>query len=70
MMLNVCHRSGADIIFAFFPYGQWWRRHRRVFWQHFNPTAIVAYKPIQRAVAHRFLYKILKDPSDYVTHVR
>ncbi|KAI0697653.1 cytochrome P450 [Cerioporus squamosus] len=61
---------GADIIFAFFPYGQWWRRHRRVFWQHFNPTASVAYNSIQRTVAHRFLYKILMNPSEYVKHVR
>ncbi|RDX45836.1 cytochrome P450 [Lentinus brumalis] len=61
---------GADIIFAFFSYGQWWRRHRRVFWQHFNPTASVAYNSIQRTVAHRFLYKILTSPSEYLNHVR
>ncbi|TFK92563.1 O-methylsterigmatocystin oxidoreductase [Polyporus arcularius HHB13444] len=62
--------SGGDIIFAFFAYGQWWRRHRRMFWQHFNPTASVAYNSIQRTVAHRFLYKILTRPSEHVKHVR
>nr|VWO95057.1 N/A [Ganoderma boninense] len=52
------------------PYGQWWRRHKRVFWQHFHPGAIASYQPIQRGAAHRFLKKLLKTPSKLREHIR
>ncbi|KAI0730576.1 cytochrome P450 [Earliella scabrosa] len=61
---------GANINFAFFPYGQWWRRHRRTFWQYFNPTISPKYRPIQRETAHKFLYRLLSDSSQYVKHIR
>lgn len=52
------------------PYGQWWRRHKRAFWQHFHPAAITSYQPIQRSSAHRFLNKLLKTPSKLREHIR
>ena len=53
------------------PYGQWWRRHRRAFWQHFNRNSVTAYWPAQREVAHRFLGKLLfGDPSRLREHIR
>ncbi|KAI0767313.1 CyP450 monooxygenase [Fomes fomentarius] len=61
---------GAHINFAFIPYGQWWRRHRRAFWQYFHPTVISDYRPIQRASAHRFLHRLLTDPSQFQKHIR
>ncbi|KAI0697621.1 cytochrome P450 [Cerioporus squamosus] len=62
--------SGSSLNFGFMPYGQWWRRHRRAFWQHFNPGAAAAHWPAQRAVAHLFLGKLLRDPSRLREHIR
>ncbi|KAI0767308.1 CyP450 monooxygenase [Fomes fomentarius] len=61
---------GAEISFAAMPYGQQWRRHRRAFWQHFNPNVTAEHRPFQRAMAHRFLYKLLTEPSQFKKHVR
>ena len=59
-----------DASFSAMPYGQWWRRHKRAFWQHFNPGAIPSYQPIQRSGARRFLKKLLKAPADLREHIR
>ena len=52
------------------PYGQRWRQHRRAFWRHFRAEAIVTYHPVQRAIAHKFLEKLLDDPSRLREHIR
>ncbi|RDX45824.1 cytochrome P450 [Lentinus brumalis] len=62
--------SGSSLNFGFMPYGQRWRRHRRAFWQHFNQGAAVAYWPAQRASAHQFLWKLLRDASRFREHIR
>ncbi|PIL24686.1 cytochrome P450 [Ganoderma sinense ZZ0214-1] len=62
--------TGIDASFSAMPYGQWWRRHKRAFWQHFNPGAIPSYQPIQRRGAHKFLNKLLKTPSELRDHIR
>ena len=56
-------RSGASPIFAFMPYGQWWRRHRRAFWQFFHQDASVQYQPTQESATHIFLEMLLESPS-------
>ena len=33
---------------SLFPHNQWWRRHRRAFWQYFLPDAIPNYLPSQQ----------------------
>ncbi|KAI1791791.1 cytochrome P450 [Ganoderma leucocontextum] len=62
--------TGIDASFSAMPYGQRWRRHKRAFWQYFNPGAIPSYQPIQRSGAHRFLNKLLKAPSELREHIR
>ncbi|KAI0697644.1 cytochrome P450 [Cerioporus squamosus] len=62
--------SGSKLNFGFLPHGQWWRRHRRAFWQHFNGKVSIAYRPAQRDVAHQFLGKLLRDPSRLSEHIR
>ena len=54
------------------PYGQWWRRHRRAFWQHFNPTAAPQHKHIAilRATTHKFLYTLIVDTTHFIKHIR
>ncbi|KAI0631915.1 cytochrome P450 [Trametes polyzona] len=56
--------AGQGFNFAFLPYGQYWRRHRRVFWQHFHGTAARNYWPVQRAAARDFCLKLLDRPTE------
>ncbi|RPD61592.1 cytochrome P450 [Lentinus tigrinus ALCF2SS1-6] len=62
--------SGSNLNLGFMPYGQWWRRHRRAFWQHFNRETATQYWAVQRDVAHRLLGKLLRDPLRFREHVR
>ncbi|KAI0698980.1 O-methylsterigmatocystin oxidoreductase [Cerioporus squamosus] len=62
--------SGADNNFGFMYYGPWWRRHRRAFWQYFHPGTVTGYRPVQRAAAHGFLYRLLEDPVNVKDHIR
>ena len=40
-------RMGFDWHITFMRYGEWWRRHRKLFHQKFHPTASTEYYPIQ-----------------------
>ncbi|TBU24770.1 cytochrome P450 [Dichomitus squalens] len=56
--------SGSSLNIAFMPYGQWWRRHRRSFWQYFHREATEGYKNTQQSAAHIFLQELWERPSD------
>ncbi|KAH9851712.1 cytochrome P450 [Lenzites betulinus] len=58
------HLAGHGYNFAFMPYGSFWRRHRRAFWQQFHPVASEKYRPIQRAYARDSLAKLLEMPTE------
>ncbi|RPD61608.1 cytochrome P450 [Lentinus tigrinus ALCF2SS1-7] len=62
--------TGESLNFGFMPYGRWWSRHRRAFWQHFDRDATIASGPIQRDMTHKFLERLLKDPSNLKEHMR
>ncbi|PIL22693.1 cytochrome P450 [Ganoderma sinense ZZ0214-1] len=55
---------------AFMPYGQWWRRHRRVFWQYFHPGAIFEYQGVLEQGAYRLLSRLLTTPENFEEHLR
>ena len=52
------------------PYGPWWRRHRRLVWQHFGSTAITKYHKLQEKSARALLARLLASPDKLVEHVR
>lgn len=52
-------RIGFDWHFGFMRYGDWWRRHRKVFHQKFHPTAATEYHPIQTRLT-RYVILVLK----------
>ena len=62
--------TGSHVNFAFMPYSQKWRRHRRAVWQYFNSWVIKKYHPAQEAVTRKFLVRLLRDPTNLVEHVR
>ncbi|KAI9058131.1 cytochrome P450 [Trametes sanguinea] len=55
--------AGQAYNFGFMPYGQWWRRHRRMFWQQFHPGVVSRYWPIQKSRTPDFLVKLLEQPT-------
>jgi len=59
-----------DFNFGLIPYGQWWRRHRRVFHEHFHPNAIRKYQPVQAREAHAFIKRLLESPKKFKQHIR
>ncbi|KAI0662177.1 CyP450 monooxygenase [Cubamyces menziesii] len=61
---------GWEWDFGFMPYGQTWRRHRRLFWQHFHPGVVSKYHTIQREASCRFLQKLLASPARLEDHIR
>ncbi|KAI1794936.1 cytochrome P450 [Ganoderma leucocontextum] len=52
------------------PYGNWWRRHRRAFWQHFFPASIERHVLVQKKYAQVFMRKLLEDPTRLCDHIR
>ncbi|KAI0752766.1 cytochrome P450 [Daedaleopsis nitida] len=62
--------TGSQLNLGFHPYGTWWRRHKRVFWQYFMPSAVKDYASIQRTTARKFLKLLLDDPSCFQQHIR
>ncbi|TBU40261.1 cytochrome P450 [Dichomitus squalens] len=52
------------------PYGSWWRRHKRAFWQHFHPASIDRHISIQKKYTRMFLRKLLAEPSRLREHIR
>ncbi|KAI8994215.1 CyP450 monooxygenase [Trametes punicea] len=54
---------GQEFNLAFMPYGIWWRRHRRAFWQQFHSGVVSKYQPAQKAAVHRFLVRLLEKPA-------
>ncbi len=68
--LKIAPRTGNDFNLGFMPYGDRWRRHRRAFWQYFRPQAGIEYRAVQRAMAGRFLRKVLRTPHELKEHLR
>ncbi|KAI0643153.1 CyP450 monooxygenase [Trametes meyenii] len=61
---------GQEYNLALMPYGQEWRQHRRVFWQHFHPGMVPKYQSTQRDVVHKFLARLEESPSRLQQHIR
>ncbi|KAF9054666.1 cytochrome P450 [Panaeolus papilionaceus] len=58
-----------DFNFAFVPYGEWWRRQRKVFHDYFSPIVIEKYDEIQTREIHAFLNRLLQTPNDFQEHI-
>ena len=63
-------RMNWRISLALLPYGLWWRRHRRLFHEHFHRNAVTKYQPIQRQEVQAFLRRLLVTPDDFFHHIR
>ncbi|KAF9015058.1 cytochrome P450 [Cyathus striatus] len=59
-----------DWDFAHMRYSEWWRRHRKVFHQHFQPRAVPAYQQVQLEATGNLLRQLLESPDRFISHVR
>ncbi|PCH43276.1 cytochrome P450 [Wolfiporia cocos MD-104 SS10] len=61
---------GCDWHFVFMGYGDRWRERRRIFHQHFHPSAALQHRPKALKGARVLLYRLLETPDDFMTHLR
>ncbi|KAK0469561.1 cytochrome P450 [Desarmillaria tabescens] len=67
---TMIHLVGWGIDMGFMRYSDWWRMHRRIFHQYFQPRAIPAYYPVQMRSSAVLLQQLLKSPDPFALHVR
>ena len=63
-------RMNGSISMAIMPYGLWWRRHRKLFHEHFHHNVVAKYQPIQRQEIRAFLRRLLVTPDNFFHHIR
>lgn len=51
--------------FSLFPYGNYWRDHRRLFHSEFNIRGVSWHHPQQTHGAHGFLQRLLAQPNQW-----
>ncbi|KAF5314896.1 hypothetical protein D9619_007188 [Psilocybe cf. subviscida] len=69
-VLTMITLMGWDFNAALMPYGQRWRRQRRLFQQAFKRVASLAYRPEQTRKVNDMLYGLLTSPDDFRAHAR
>ncbi|OBZ67818.1 O-methylsterigmatocystin oxidoreductase [Grifola frondosa] len=62
--------TGWEWNLGFIRYGQWWRRIRRTFHQHFNHSTIPKYREVQLHESRRLLRNLIVNPAQFVEHIR
>ncbi|KAF8478751.1 cytochrome P450 [Gautieria morchelliformis] len=61
---------GFDWHITFMRYGEWWRRHRKLFHQKFHPAAAAEYHPIQIQRTQELLQRLYETPTEFAEHIR
>uniref|UniRef100_A0A8H8CKD5 Cytochrome P450 n=1 Tax=Psilocybe cubensis TaxID=181762 RepID=A0A8H8CKD5_PSICU len=64
----VLDMMGMDINVGMMPYGEHWRKHRRVSHQNFNIQAALQYEPVQAKHVRNLLQNILDSPARFHDH--
>ena len=62
------NRMGWDSVLAFLPYGDRFRKHRRLMQQHFNVQAVVNFRNLQKAEIYTLLQNLLIAPGQFRHH--
>lgn len=56
--------------FGMMNYGEQWKRHRKLFHQHFNQNAVDKYQHIQMRESRALLRRIRGNPEKFMDHIR
>ncbi|KAK0196555.1 cytochrome P450 [Armillaria mellea] len=67
---TMLHLAGWGFDFGFMRFSDWWRMHRRMFHQYFQPRAVPAYYPVQMKSSLVLLRQLHKSPDAFARHVR
>lgn len=62
--------TGWDQNWAFWEYGEGWKQARKMFHQHFRPSAAPQYHQKQTKAARRFVKLLLESPASFAQHAR
>ncbi|KAF8964339.1 cytochrome P450 [Flammula alnicola] len=62
--------TGWDFNTGLMPYGEEWRRHRKLYQQCFRPKASLAYRPIQTQKIRNMLLALLDAPDEFGAHCK
>ncbi|KAK0236165.1 cytochrome P450 [Armillaria nabsnona] len=68
--MHMLFLAGWNFSFAFMRYSDWWRMHRRMFHQYFQPRALPSYYPAQLKATSVLLRQLLQSPDNLFQHVR
>lgn len=60
----------GDCMFSVMPYGEMWRKQRRMFHSQMHLNAVPKYQGAQLRQARRFLRQLLNESSDLSVSVR
>lgn len=64
-------RMGWENILAFIPYGDRFRKHRKMIQQHFNSQqAVLRFREVQRSEICVLLLNLLQSPKDFDCHIK
>ncbi|KLO17677.1 cytochrome P450 [Schizopora paradoxa] len=61
---------GVDWNFAFIPYGEAWRRQRKIFISEFGVRKVDGYVGIQERLTKQVLRRLLQNPDDFLNHLQ
>ncbi|KAG5733206.1 O-methylsterigmatocystin oxidoreductase, partial [Termitomyces sp. T112] len=61
---------GWNFHIGWMPYGDNWRRHRRLLQQEFNATASIRFRPLELQATHGLLRALLDSPDDLDGNLR
>lgn len=60
---------GWEDALGFLPYGDKFRKQRKMIQQHFNIQAVSKFHPIQTRELNTLLVNLLDTPDDFIRHV-
>ncbi|KAJ7319135.1 putative monooxygenase [Mycena albidolilacea] len=68
--LPMANLSGYGELFILQPYGDNWRKQRKVIAQDFSPSTVRRYYPLQEKEARKLVHGILDNPSTFARQIR
>ncbi|KAF9477799.1 cytochrome P450 [Pholiota conissans] len=69
-VLPIVNLMGWDKLFALFPHGDYWLRHRIVCKKNFGQGAVKNHYPVQLQKVHDLLRGLLDTPNDLFQHIQ
>ncbi|KAF9450374.1 cytochrome P450 [Macrolepiota fuliginosa MF-IS2] len=69
-MIMAMDMLGWGYNFGLIPYGSWWRRHYRLFHDHYGADKLVKFQPTMLKTTRSFLRRLLSNPEGFLHHTR